>query len=316
MDTRTRKILKNWTRFYSQAFNILFTEGDKILDIITKNSNGKPEAISIILLMRKMIELAYGHLSLVKNNEFILIKSLNREAFETSLFLNFFQQSNTTERILSYQIHGLLERIKYHNTFDPSHQQFETYQTGLQKLNVDILSPSKKDIEELNIEIERLKAILKTPPLKEVYEKYFENTKNKKWYSIDLGRINSIKDLATHLDQEIIYLTIYRDYSEYIHGYNLVKGDIVRNSQEDGTIEFYGIPSPPTNIAHDFLFFQVMFLQSIQSSFKSLNIKSSNSWENMQSKINHHFISNDVIRGKEFIDADRIQMFPKKKNKH
>lgn len=311
MNTKTQKTLKPWSRFYTQAYNILYNEGDKILNHILKNSAEKPEAMTIILLLRKMIELAYGHMSLVRNNEFILSKSLNREAFETSLFLEYFSETNTRERALSYQIHGLKERIKYHETFIPDHKIFKIYQEGLEKLKVDKLTPSERDISELKGEIERLNLLLKSHPLKETYEKYFENNNKLKWYSIDIKGINSLKDLAQHLNKEVIYLTIYRDYSEYIHGYNLVKNDIIKNSDNNGYIELFGIPAPPVNIAHDFLFFQVMFMDSVKSSYISLKLKESMLIENLFNRVNKHFTDHKIIRGSEFIVGDKMQKFPK-----
>lgn len=311
MDTKTRKTLKPWIRFYTQAFNILYQEGEKILDIIQKNPNQKPEAMSIILLLRKLIELSYGHYSLTKNFEFVLTKSLNREAFECALFLEFFQKENTRERILSYQIHGILERIKYNETFNPNHPIFETYQKGLENLKVEKLSPTDKDINDLDNEISRLKAILKTPPLKDVFEKYFEKNKKKKWYSIGLKGINSLRDLFNYLHKEVIYLTIYRDYSEYIHGYNLVKSDIIKSSNKDGLIELYGIPSPPFNLAHDFLFFKAMFVQSVKYSLLTMDINPNYHLQNLILKVNKHFNSNKVQLGTEFVFPDKVQLFPK-----
>jgi hypothetical protein len=315
MDTKTRKSIKPWIRFYIQAYNILFHEGDKVFQELIENPDGKLEAFSITLLYRKMLELAHGQMSLIKNNSFITIKSLNREAWETKLYLSFIEEEDSEERGLNYQIHGILEKIEYLETFLPDHKTFKIYQEGLEKQNLQKLEPSPEKTKEVQDEIQRLKVILDTPPLKDPYHKNFYEKKPRNWYNIKSKKINSLKDLSSYLDQEIIYHTLYRNYSEYTHGYNLIKPDIVQTSLLDGNIEFFESPSPPFDIARDFLFFQTMFMESTISSLKTIGLERKRLDLKIYQRIRDHFNSNNIRPGVEFIDNKRLIKFPSKKKK-
>lgn len=315
MDQLTKKGLKPWIRFYTQAFNILYQEGEKILKELMNSSNGKVEGISINLLYRKMVELAYGQMSLTRNNEFILIKSLNRESFETNLFLKYFKQENTFERSISYQIHGINERIEHLKTFLPNHPVFQVYQQGLENLNVGGLNPTNENIQEINSEIERLKSLLTTDPLGGIFTKYFENNSKKKWYSIDDKGINSIKDLSKDLGYELIYHTLYKSYSEYIHGYNLVKKDIVQNSSLTGAIELFGVPGPPFELAHDYIFFQNMFKEATLSAVDCLKIENPLILKGLFVRTKEHFEKNQVQVGREFLTKTHFYIFPNNRKK-
>ncbi|WP_373492834.1 DUF5677 domain-containing protein [Aquiflexum sp.] len=311
MDQLTKKSIKPWIRFYTQAFNILFQEGEKILNELINCSTEKTEGISINLLYRKMVELAYGQMSLSKNNEFILMKSLNRESLETNLFLKYFKQENTKERSISYQIHGINERIKHLKTFLPDHPTYEVYQQGLESLRVGKLNPTSGNILEIKTEIQRLELLIKSEPLGEIYKKYFENNPKLKWYSINNKGINSIKDLSKNLGYELIYHTLYKSYSEYIHGYNLVKKDIVQYSSVTGRIEVFGIPGPPFELAHDFIFFQNMFKEASLSAVDCLKLENPQILTGLFERTKAHFQINQVQVGQEFLTKEHIYIFPK-----
>lgn len=311
MNQLTKKGIKPWIKFYTQAFNILYQEGEKILKELINSSSEKIEGVSVNLLYRKMVELAYGQISLAKNNEFILMKSLNRESFETSLFLKYFKQENTFERSISYQIHGINERIEDLKTFLPNHPIFEIYQQGLENLSIDKLSPTQENIHEIKLEIQRLESILISEPLGGIYKKYFENRPKIKWYSIDNKGINSIKDLSKNLGYELLYHTLYKSYSEYIHGYNLVKKDIVQYSSKTGRIEVFGVPGPPFDMAKDYIFFQNMFKEATLSAVDCIKLENPQILTGLFERTKEHFQANRVQIGQEFLTQNHFYIFPK-----
>ena len=255
MDQKSQKNLKSWIRFYTQAFNIQYHYGQKIFDLIFDFSTKSPENISFILLYRKIIELSHGQISLLKNNQFLLMKSFNREAFETALFIKYISTGNKKDRALSYQIEGLRDKIRYYESLLPSSKEFVVYNEALKFAGISELTNSDENIQEVKSEIERLSSIYEKEPLKSVIEKYKLKNLKIKWYSVDILGVNTIRNLAEQLNYGLFYHNLYKNYSGYIHGYNLNKADIITISQAKN-LQIYEVPAPPLNLAEDFYFSQ------------------------------------------------------------
>lgn len=313
MDSKTKHAIKPWVKFYQQSFFILFNESEKILQKLVENTDRKLESFSIVLLLRKMQELAYGQYSLLKNNEFLLLKSLNREAFECHLLIKFIGDNNTRERAIAYQIQSTLEKIKKLEILKPGTQSFELFNKEFQENGIGELTPTPEKLKELQNEIDRLYTVLNTEPLNYVYKKYFHDKSPRHWYSFEDKSINSLKDLAKVLNLEFFYVTHYGTYSEYIHGYNLLKEDIITVSSDLKQLEMYQTPSPPFDLAKDHMFFQTIFLGSIKYALKGLELEPKKLDAILKQKIVDHFNKNGVKVGFEFITKNKAYRFPKQK---
>lgn len=313
MDSKTKHAIKPWIKFYQQSFFILFNESEKLLQKLFEDSNRKEELFSIVLLLRKMQELVYGQYSLLKNNEFLLVKSLNREAFECHLLIKFIGDNNTRERAIAYQIQSTLEKIKKLEILKPGTQSFELFNKEFQENGIGGLNPTSEDLKQLQNEIDRLYSVLKSEPLNDVYQKYFIEKPPRHWFSFEDKKINSLKDLSKFLNLEFFYVTHYGEYSEYIHGYNLLKKDIITISSDSEQLEMYQTPSPPFDLAKDYLFFETIFLSSIKYALKGLELEQKKLDSILFQKIRSHFKKNGVKVGFDFLNKDMAYHFPKKK---
>lgn len=309
--------LEKWVNFYTGAFEILWEESNSFFHLLlTKNRNFSPELSTPILLFRKAVECIYGNLSLIKNKEYMLIKSFNRELLESMLYIAYCSEGNTKDRMLSYSIFNLIEKKESLYISSPHSQKYKQFIAKVQKSKVSEIDFPTLPAEEIKIRTDVIDLELRNEPYLSVFDKYYRGNKIKKWYQIDNGS-PYLDQLADKLGYGPFYELIYRKYSQYSHSSSLHKKDILFGIDQHRTGELTAVPAPPFELVEDFRYCELFARVIINRISAIFNIFTLKEVFQIRDSVNQYFIDNNVNPTGSFFSPDfrQITHFPNTINK-
>lgn len=264
--------LKKWTSFYTEAYQILSDESRLFFEKLFEVHSESPSYTStLIFLYRKVAEIAYSNFSLAKNDEFFLIKSFNRELFESMLLISYCTEKNQSNRMKAFYISSFLKKIKYLKSLDSSTEEFKKVQFSISKTKgMEGWKAPSINSDEVKIKIRDLENELEKETYKGVYDEYFKGKNIKEWYGIEDGYKN-LTQISEKLGFSFWYEHFYRNYSGLSHSTTLNQKQLLYDIHPDGKVEISDIPAPPFDLASDFMESYAFLKIIIKELTRSLN---------------------------------------------
>jgi len=192
------------------------------------------------LSFRHIFELIDAISALVKYSCIDPCKILLRSVFESVLSIKYILEEDTEKRLKAFMTclwHQEINNLRKINPDDDMHNQFLAKKRR-DKFMRDVPLPEIPK-EEVIENIEKLKDLLNSPEYIESETEYKRlkraSRRKPKWYSMHEGPAD-IERLADHFELPLEYEFRYREWSGLIHGFDIIRTNIVIDDQGIGRI--------------------------------------------------------------------------------
>lgn len=191
------------------------------------------EDLPTALFLRNFLEQIDGVSILIKSSSVEPSKNLLRTALENLLYLEYLLEKETYNRSMSFLVWNHMNNNKNLERLIPTTDEYKKIEVLFSKDK--FLSTQKPLIYEPAEELLKIgNAILsstKYQPFKTEYDKTkLKHKNNMSWYSL-FGGPTTIKKLAEHLNQEMLYDGFFRSFSASTHGTDILHGKMKSNNE-------------------------------------------------------------------------------------
>ncbi|OIR05373.1 hypothetical protein GALL_124240 [mine drainage metagenome] len=217
--------------------------GMDVIEHLLNASKIEKNKLASFFLFRQILEMGDAISVLINvgciNSCKPLIRSLIEYYFQLAYLLN----ENEERKSLQFFYHYEMQKKEYYERLVDNHKDFSFYKKLKNDKHLKNYQISKNQ-KLLYIEnIEKIKDTLSNENNKEIEIEYKRtelkksNPKNKKpgkvkyWYELFDGP-TSIEIIATNLEEAALYELIYRDYSSYTHGEDIVHTNLIPTGPE------------------------------------------------------------------------------------
>lgn len=205
------------------------------------------EAVPVLASYLHVIQMTDSIEVLISNGCASPAHLLLRSSFEGKLSIEYILEKESAKRAMAWLVKEILDMIESYGKFVSISDQPDSQ-----------LQPPPSDmIEEINRQINNLRATLNRPDYADIYSEY-QNLKRRsrrtpEWYSLFSGPRN-LRELSEHLDQVPEYEVLYRSWSRLSHAGGTSH---ISLPLEDGTVFLGKIrnPLPLVNISGQALTF-------------------------------------------------------------
>ena len=170
-----------------------------------------------------------------------------RGILESVLNIEYILERDTEQRSMNFMVWYSHNRIKLYEKIDPNSDAGKKYRNAIESDKII----NKMKIPDFPHEkaIKNLEGLLKKPKYAVAEAEYQrivqlprrERRRYKKWYSMNDGPTN-IWELAERVELLGFYEMLYRNWSEYVHGLDIIEGKLSR--APDGKTGIIQIRSP------------------------------------------------------------------------
>jgi len=189
---------------------------------------------------RHIFELIDAISVLVKYSCIVPCNILLRSVLECALSIKYILEEDTEKRLKAFMTctwHQDINNLRKMNPDDEMHDQFLAKKQR-DKFMRDVALP-EIPTEEVIENIEKLKDLLNSPEYIESENEYKRlkraSGRKPRWYSMHEG-LASIEKLADHFELPLEYEFRYREWSGLIHGFDIIRPNIVIDDQGIGRI--------------------------------------------------------------------------------
>ena len=202
------------------------------------------EHAPIFLTFRHILELLDATAILIRKSSLEPCKIILRALFESILAIGYLFEENTEQRGKDFLIWYKYHELKYYRRHNPKDDLYKIFSS---KISKDKLAEKIAIFEIPNIE-EELKKIEKTinhssfSESKIEYERYKKENGTPRWWFNLHGGPKNVEKLADHLKKTAFYETLYRHWSDFMHGTDIMRNKI--SISESGEALFSQIRLP------------------------------------------------------------------------
>lgn len=169
--------------------------------------------------------------------------ALLRMQVETLFSIRYMAEADSERRAIQYLVAHAHSRIDWYRKLDPTTETGKQLSAQIGKdgafANIDVVS------RNTDSEVRNLLSMLARPEYAEVegeWQRIRAQKKGKPWWYSLFGGPSSIEALATSIGEQVLYQLVYRQYSEEIHGTNVI-GSL--HVSHDRRPQFQPIRYPP-----------------------------------------------------------------------
>jgi hypothetical protein len=185
----------------------------------TGNEN---EDVAVLMLYLHLIEMIDGIEVLISESCPTPAEPLARSAFEALLSIEYILDSDYVRRSLSWLAVYVHNRIKLHESFDPSTPRGQAFQRAwVNDQTVQNITLPPADQAKAQAAIANLQDLLARPQFQPIEaEIKRQKRRNPKWYQL-FGGPSNLRELAHHLRREAQYHVFYTHWSSISHAHDL-----------------------------------------------------------------------------------------------
>ncbi len=192
---------------------------------------GDDSFLPVFLSFRHIIELLDAISLLVKVGSVDPCKILLRATLESAFNVHYILQKDTKQRSICFLVWYYNKRLHSFEMLDQNSPSGKQLYAAIKR---DKLVGKMKipKINTLNDAQDNIRKLLQKPLYCEVNKEYDKNRgKIKNWYSL-YGGPKNLEQLADNLEYSGLYNVLFRDWSNAVHGTDIIEGRI--SSSEDG----------------------------------------------------------------------------------
>jgi len=221
--------------------------GSHVFKWAMEKKTGGDENIPLSLSFRHILELIDSISCLVKESYIDPCKIILRAILESVLGIEYILEGETQKRSMDFMVWYVHQRLKSYKQLDPSTNLAKEFEKSIES-DKWVGKMKIPEFPQLKKAIANLEKLLQKPEYAESEAEYtrlrkLERTKGKirNWYSFHNGPKN-LKELADYVGLSGIYVFLYRTWSGYVHGTDIIAGRISR--RQNGRAEIWAIRSP------------------------------------------------------------------------
>lgn len=227
-------ILKTLSRF-ADAIQETVNFGTHVLEWELTSTLGGDENAPITLSTRHILELLDSVSINIRNSSVDPCKLLLRGALESFFGVAYMLEADTERRSMAFLAAYANQQLKLYRRLDASSEPGKEFENLVKKDRVAggmkfTFPPQLVESSILNLE-----NLLRKPKYKEANAEYQRLKKGRSgtpyWFSL-YGGPKNIEKLAEHLDLSALYHLLYKQWSNAVHGMDIIQGKIA--SRPDG----------------------------------------------------------------------------------
>jgi hypothetical protein len=223
------ELLSRFSEVIDEAVNF----GSRVFKWCNASLDGKADKeVPLILLFRHVLELLDAVSILIKESAAEPCKLQLRSIFEALLSINYLLEGKQDERAYAFLVCHAYKKIKTYKKLDPKTQQGKQFRGVLKGSILDDLDfGGRYDLKKM---VEEKNKLFKKEGYKEAYQELERlrnvGRKNPNWYEFYDGP-RDLEQLAIHLNKREYYEIFYRYWSEYVHGSDIISGNLGKNDE-------------------------------------------------------------------------------------
>jgi hypothetical protein len=206
---------------------------------INSVDNSEGDCHAPFMLYYHIIQMIDGIEVLVSQSCFAAAVPLVRSLFEAFLSLEYIFEDDSKARSLAWVAFHFFKKMRLYESFDFSTEIGKRLKIAVENdslINTDFIEKHKDNAKKGE---QFYRRTLSNSRFQQFVGKMSTGKNIGNWYNL-CGRLNSLKDLAYHLNRGAFYEVLYQDWSSVAHAYNFSR---FIASEKDKSISFYGIRS-------------------------------------------------------------------------
>ena len=237
------KLLNDFSELIKETVNF----GSHVFKWMVDSVTGGDENTPLFLSFRHILELIDSISFFIKESYVDPCKMILRAILELVLNIEYILERDTEQRSMNFMVCYSHNRIKLYEKMDPNSDAGKKYRNAIESDKII----NKMKIPDFPHEkaIKNLEGLLKKPKYavaEAEYQRIIQlprriRRRYTKWYSMNDGPKN-LWELAERVELLGFYELLYRNWSEYIHGLDIIEGKLSRTP--DGRAEIIQIRSP------------------------------------------------------------------------
>lgn len=237
------KLLTDFSELIKETVNFGSHVFKWMLDSVTDGDENAP----LFLSFRHILELIDSISFFIKESYVDPCKTILRAILESVINIEYILERDTEKRSMNFMVCYNHNRIKLYEKMDPNSDAGIEYRNAIESDKII----NKMKIPDFPHEkaIKNLEDLLKKPRYEAAEAEYQrimqmprrERRRYKQWYSMNDGPTN-LRELAERVELLGFYEILYRSWSGYIHGLDIIEGKLSR--APDGKAEIIQIRSP------------------------------------------------------------------------
>ncbi|MDD8019903.1 MAG: DUF5677 domain-containing protein [Acidobacteriota bacterium] len=213
-----KAVLSQFSAFIDETINF----GSHVFKWGIENIKGGDENIPVFLTYRHIFELLDSISVLIKESCVEPCKSILRALFESFLTFEYILEKDTEQRGRDYLIWCRHRELKYYRRHDPTDILYKEYNSKIKKDKL-LKNMKRLIIPDIKAQIDSLNIIFSLPSYADS-EKEYQRMRNPKWWFNMHKGPNDIQTLATYLGYAAFYDILYRFWSDFLHGTDIMRG--------------------------------------------------------------------------------------------
>jgi len=217
--------VKELLSVWSSKIDEVAAYGTIILDWVGLSGKLKgDEEVPVLMSFRNSLELIDAISILVRNSSIDPAKLQLRAILETIFVIKYITVNDSTQRSYNYLTGHYMRKRKLYQKLDSHSQHGKQFRTIIKrdKLASKMSLPAIKDLQA---RIDNIDKILAKPEYSNSISEYNRlkaaGNSNPNWYSY-FGGPKNIIGLADHLDLPAMYEILYRQFSNNVHGQDII----------------------------------------------------------------------------------------------
>jgi len=237
------KLLNDFSELIKESVNF----GSHVFKWMLDSVTGGVENAPLFLSFRRTLELIDSISLFIKESNVDPCKIILRGILELVLNIEYILERDTEQRSMNFIVWYNHNHIKLYEKMDPNSDAGKKYRNTIKSDKII----NKMKIPDFPHEkaIKNLEALLKKPKYAVAETEYQriiqlprrDRRRYTKWYSMNDGPTN-VWELAKHVELLGLYEILYRNWSGFIHGVDIIEGILSR--APDGRAEIIQIRSP------------------------------------------------------------------------
>jgi len=242
-DKSLLKLLNDFSELIKETVNF----GSHVFKWMLDSVTGGDEMAPLFLSFRHILELIDSLSLFIKESYVSPCKIILRGILESVLNIEYILERDTEQRSMNFMVWYNHNRIKLYEKIDPTSDAGIKYRNAIESDKII----NKMKIPDFSHEkaIKNLEGLLKKPKYAAAEAEYQRiiqlprraRQRYKNWYSMNDGPTN-VRELAERVELLGFYEILYRNWSGYVHGVDIIEGILSR--APDGKAEIIQIRSP------------------------------------------------------------------------
>lgn len=215
------KFLSDWSSYINET--VAF--GSHILNWVGQSGKlGGDEEIPLIMTFRNILELMDSISILLRHSSTEPCKNLLRSILESIFVIEYIIKDNSKHRCYDYLTGHYMRKLNIYKKLDPTAEQGKQFRSELKddELAGGMTIPNINNLDKMTANI---KSILNKSEFSSSLAEYNRMKQIKRgkpnWYSF-FGGPNNIIELARHLKLLGLYNVLYRQFSNNVHGMDVI----------------------------------------------------------------------------------------------